>query len=101
MRAAWYERGGPASEVLTVGEMEDPWPGAGEVLVRVYASGVNPGDVNKRADWIGLGVGFPRVIPHSDGEARGGGRMYASFAREHPELAGRLRRGETDSGALE
>jgi len=26
--------------------------------------------------------------------------MYASFAREHPELAGRLRRGEADS-ALE
>src|SRR5215208_2116114 len=67
MRAAWYERGGPAGEVLTVGEMEDPRPEAGEVLVRVYASGVNPGEVKKRSDWMGYGIGYPRVIPHSDG----------------------------------
>jgi NADPH2:quinone reductase len=67
MRAAWYERGGPASEVLTVGEMDAPRPGPGEVFVRVRASGVNPGDVKKRADWMGLGVGYPRAVPHSDG----------------------------------
>src|SRR5215218_2065977 len=67
MRAAWYERGGLASEVLTVGVMEAPRPGAGEVLVRVHASGVNPGEVKKRSDWMGYGIGFPRVIPHSDG----------------------------------
>lgn len=67
MRAAWYERGGPASEVLTVGEMDTPRPGPGEVLVHVQTSGVNPGDVKKRADWVGLGVGYPRVVPHSDG----------------------------------
>ena len=67
MRAAWYERGGPASEVLTIGEMEDPRPAPGEVLVRVRASGVNPGEVKKRADWMGFGIGYPRVIPHSDG----------------------------------
>jgi len=67
MRAAWYERGGLASEVLTVGVMEAPRPGAGEVLVRVHASGVNPGEVKKRSDWMGLGIGYPRVIPHSDG----------------------------------
>src|SRR3712207_3023862 len=67
MRAAWYERGGPASEVLTVGEMEDPRPSPGELLVRVRASGVNPGEIKKRADWMGFGIGFPRVIPHSDG----------------------------------
>ncbi len=57
----------PAREVLTVGEMDTPRPGLGEVLVRVHASGVNPGEVKKRADWIGLGIGYPRVIPHSDG----------------------------------
>jgi NADPH2:quinone reductase len=50
MRAAWYERGGPAGEVLRVGEMEEPRPGAGEVLVRVRASGINPGEVKKRSD---------------------------------------------------
>jgi NADPH:quinone reductase len=67
MRAAWYERGGPASEVLTVGEMDAPRPGPREVLVRVRASGGNPGEVKKRADWMGFGIGYPRVIPHSDG----------------------------------
>ena len=67
MRAAWYERGGPAGEVLLVGEMEAPRPGPAEVLVRVHASGVNPGDTKKRADWMGLGVPYPRVVPHSDG----------------------------------
>jgi NADPH:quinone reductase-like Zn-dependent oxidoreductase len=58
IRAAWYERGGPASEVLTVSEMDAPRPGARDVLVRVYASGVNPGEVKKRADWMGFGIGY-------------------------------------------
>jgi NADPH2:quinone reductase len=65
--AAWYERPGPAVEVLQVGEMPDPAPGAGEVRVRVAFSGVNPGDTKKRADWLGYGMPFPRVVPHSDG----------------------------------
>jgi NADPH2:quinone reductase len=67
MRAAWYERTGPASEVLEVGEMDAPEPGRGEVRVRVHFSGVNPGDTKKRADWVGGGLPFPRVVPHSDG----------------------------------
>ena len=67
MRAAWYERGGPASEVLTVGEMDAPRPGPREVLVRVWVSGVNPGEVKKRTEWMGFGIGYPRLIPHSDG----------------------------------
>ena len=67
MRAARYERGGPAREVLSVGEMDAPRPGPGEVLVRLRASGINPGETKKRADWMGLGIGYPRVIPHSDG----------------------------------
>ena len=28
---------------------------------------VNPGDVKKREDAFGVGMGYPRVIPHSDG----------------------------------
>src|SRR5829696_1390419 len=67
MYAAWYERCGPANEVLTLGEMEAPRPGPGEVLVRLRASGINPGDAKKRADWMGFGMGYARVIPHSDG----------------------------------
>ena len=67
MLAAWYEQPGPAAEVLTVGEMPDPSPGAGEVRVRVTMSGINPGDTKKRSDWLGYGMPYPRVIPHSDG----------------------------------
>lgn len=67
MKAAWYERQGPAEEVLVVGEMELPTPQPGEVLIRVAASGINPGDVKKRSDAFGIGMPFPRVIPHSDG----------------------------------
>ena len=65
--AAWYERQGPASEVLEVGEMAAPEPGPGEVRVRVNLSGVNPGDTKKRGDWVGYGMPYPRIVPHSDG----------------------------------
>src|SRR5215471_5230225 len=67
MKAAWYEKQGPAREVLTVGEMPDPTPKAGEVRIRVAASGINPGDIKKRQDAFGYGMPYPRVIPHSDG----------------------------------
>ena len=67
MRAAWYEKQGPAAEVLMVGEMPDPHPAGGEVRIRVAASGVNPGDVKKRQDTFGYGMAYARVIPHSDG----------------------------------
>jgi NADPH2:quinone reductase len=65
--AAWYERPGPAGEVLQVGEMADPQPGAGELRVRVAVSGINPGDAKKRGDWVGGGLPFPRVVPHCEG----------------------------------
>lgn len=67
MKAAWYEKQGPAGEVLNVGEMPDPAPGAGELRIRIAASGVNPGDIKKRRDAFGHGMPYPRVIPHSDG----------------------------------
>ena len=67
MRAAWYERYGPARDVFNVGEMPDPEPGPGEVLVRVHASGVNPSDWKSRTGSRGPQMPFPRVIPHSDG----------------------------------
>jgi NADPH2:quinone reductase len=65
--AAWYERQGPAAEVLKVGEMAAPELGPGEVRVRVNLSGVNPGDTKKRGDWVGYGMPYPRIVPHSDG----------------------------------
>jgi NADPH:quinone reductase len=77
MLAAWYERPGAAADVLEVGEMPDPAPGIGEVRVRLTLSGVNPGDTKKREDWLGYGLPYPRVVPHSDGagviDAVGGG----------------------------
>lgn len=65
MLAAWYERHGPAREVLHVGSQPDPVPGRGEVRVRLHASAVNPSDVKARAG--SRPVIPPRVIPHSDG----------------------------------
>jgi len=68
MKAVWYERFGPADEVLSYGEMADPVAGPGEVLVRLHASGVNPSDVKLRAGArAGAVMGFPRIVPHSDG----------------------------------
>ena len=70
MKAAWYEKQGPAREVLHVGEMPDPTPSAGEVRIRIAGSGINPGDTKKRGDAFGVGMPYPRVIPHSDGAGR-------------------------------
>ncbi len=68
MKAVWYEGFGPAGEVLTLGEMPDPVPARGEVLVRLRASGVNPSDVKLRAGARpGAKMAFPRIVPHSDG----------------------------------
>jgi hypothetical protein len=85
MKAAWYEKQGAARDVLVVGKMDDPQPPAGEVRIRVAFSGVNPGDVQKREDAFGVGMPYPRVIPHSDGSGtvdavgeRGGAGMGRS-----------------------
>ncbi len=66
MRAAYYEKNGPADEVFAVGEVETPRPGAGEVRVKLMTSGVNPSDVKNRSGRTRK-IAFPRVIPHSDG----------------------------------
>ena len=67
MRAVWYDRRGPADEVLQVGDLPDPEPGPGEVRVRVRLSGINPGDTKKRGGYFDAQMPFPRVVPHSDG----------------------------------
>jgi NADPH2:quinone reductase len=66
MLASWYEKKGPAVDVLQVGELPDPEPGPGEVRVRVNVSGVNPGDTKKRSGLFDPAMPYPRVIPHSD-----------------------------------
>jgi NADPH2:quinone reductase len=68
MRAAYYEKKGPAAKVLTVGDVPEPQPAAGEVRVKVQVSGINPTDTKLRGGWDGaLEMPFPRVIPHQDG----------------------------------
>lgn len=66
MRAAYYEKNGSAREVLSLGEIDTPKPGPGEVRVRIRTSGVNPSDVKSREGRTRK-IAFPRVIPHSDG----------------------------------
>ncbi len=66
MKAVWYERHGPAREVLQFGEMPTPVAGPGEVRIRLHASGVNPADVGRRAGNY-RPMEFARVIPNSDG----------------------------------
>ena len=66
MRAAFYERNGPAGEVLKLGEVDTPRPGPGEVRVKLATSGVNPSDVKARSGATRK-IAYPRVIPHSDG----------------------------------
>src|SRR4051794_29699524 len=65
--AAFYKRQGPAAEVLQLGELPEPTPGPGEVVVRLTRSGINPGDVKKRQGWLGSTMPYPLVVPHSDG----------------------------------
>jgi NADPH:quinone reductase len=66
MRAALYDRTGPAAEVLRVAEVDRPEPGPGEVRVRVALSGVNPTDWKARSGAVPRPIdGFQ--IPHQDG----------------------------------
>lgn len=67
MQAAWYEAFGSAAEVLQSGDRPSPAPSAGEVLVRVAASGINPSDVKKRAGSFPNLLDDGYVIPNSDG----------------------------------
>src|SRR3954464_3780112 len=66
MRAAYYEKNGPARDVLTVAAVDTPKPGPGEVRVKLKTSGVNPSDVKAREGRTRK-LSYPRVIPHSDG----------------------------------
>jgi NADPH2:quinone reductase len=67
MQAAFYQRQGPAKEVLQVGELPTPEPGPGEVRVRLRCSGVNPSDWKSRLGGGGRKMIAPLVVPHSDG----------------------------------
>jgi len=66
MKAVYYEENGAARSVLRHGDVETPAPAAGEVRVKLAASGVNPSDVKSRQGSTRK-IAWPRVIPQSDG----------------------------------
>jgi NADPH2:quinone reductase len=88
MIAARYEQGGAASEVLRVEDVPIPEPGAGEVLVRVAVSGVNPTDVKARTrDPAGAfqipnqdGAGTIEAVGEGVDPGRVGERVWLFFA---------------------
>ena len=66
MRAALYRDMGKAAEVFEIEDIPRPEPGPGEVLVRVYASGVNPTDYKARSGAVPRPIDDFQV-PHQDG----------------------------------
>ena len=81
MKAAWYTKNGAARDVLVVGELPTPTPGPGEVLVKIYRSGINPSDVKSRK---GRPLNAELIVPHSDG----GGVIQAVGMGVPPERLG-------------
>jgi len=67
MRAAVYQRTGPAREVLEVRDVPEPAPGPGEVRVRLAFSAVNPTDWRARAGLPGRPMPFALQTPGQDG----------------------------------
>jgi hypothetical protein len=65
MRAAWYQKQGLRGMCW--------WSARCRTLIpprcafRIAASASNLGDIKKLRDSFGLGMSYPRVIPHSDG----------------------------------
>src|SRR5688572_24305991 len=60
MRACYIRKfGGP--EVLEYGEIPDPVPAAGEVLVHIHAASVNAADWKMRSGQYGAKVSFPHI----------------------------------------
>src|SRR5438132_2597245 len=78
--------GGP--EVLELGEIPDPRPGPGELLVRVRAAGVNRADLLQRLGRYPPPPGEPDIIgleisgevEHAAGSYRRGDRVMALLA---------------------
>lgn len=66
MKASWYIAQGKPTEVMQFGEQPTPHAAAGEVRVRVHASGVNPADSNRTVGRTYAMEG-PLIIPNSDG----------------------------------
>ena len=66
MLAAQYDTSGPRLGELRLVELPRPRAAAGEVLVRLHFSGVNPTDVRARSG-RGFDPGHAQVVPNHDG----------------------------------
>ena len=66
MRAALYEKTGPAPEVFQLREVDVPEPGPGQVRVTISFSGINPTDVKTRGSKGPVTINEFQ-IPHHDG----------------------------------
>jgi len=60
MKAAFFRRFGPP-EVLEYGDLPDPVPAAGEVLVDIHAASVNAADWKMRGGQYGAKLDFPHI----------------------------------------
>ncbi len=65
MKAAYFHTHGDSS-VMEYGDLPDPEPGQGEVLLRLEAAALNRLDIWVRAGWPGLRLELPHV-PGADG----------------------------------
>ena len=61
-----YAQAGAARDVMQLDRMPAPEPAAGEVLVDIKVSAVNPTDIKRRTTGRELGR-FERIIPNNDG----------------------------------
>lgn len=82
MRAVRFDRYG-GREVLYVAEVEDPEPADGEVVVKVRAAGINPGEASIRSG--ALDAMFPATFPSGEGSDLAGvvssvGERVAEFS---------------------
>src|ERR1039457_5302 len=92
-KAVRYDQYG-GTDVLRVAEVDRPAPGRGQVLVKVKAAGINPGEAKIRAG--ALAERWPSTFPS------GQGSDLAGVVAESGEGAGRgrgaLRRGRPGGG---
>ncbi|WP_225728105.1 MULTISPECIES: zinc-binding dehydrogenase [unclassified Nocardia] len=95
MRAVRYHKYG-APDVLQVEEVDDPAPGAGEVLVRAVATGVNYFEVQVRAGVAPDPLGQP--LPHTPG-IEVAGTVVAVGAGVDPDRIGERVVGTVGSGS--
>jgi NADPH:quinone reductase-like Zn-dependent oxidoreductase len=89
MKASYFRRfGGP--EILEYGELPDPVPAAGEVVVDIHAASVNAADWKMRGGQY-AGVGFPHVP----------GRDFSGVVAALGEGAGDFKVGDAVFGVCE